>query len=200
MTKMMFILSLSEKLSGLPKSEIEERLSFYSEMIEDRIEDGLKEEDAVNEIGSVDEIADQIISEIPLTKIAKEKISTGRKLRVWEIILLALGSPVWLSLLISAFSVIVSLYAAMWSVIVALWASFAAFVGGGVGGLVGGIAITAFINVPAGLALIAAGLVLAGLSIFMFFGCKYATKGILILTEKTVFLIKRLFLGREEAR
>ena len=44
MNKIGFILELKDKLSALPKSEVEERLSFYCEMIEDRIEDGLSEE------------------------------------------------------------------------------------------------------------------------------------------------------------
>lgn len=78
MTKLQFLLSLHNKLSGLPQNEIEERLNFYSEMIEDRIEDGLSEEEAVSEIGTVDEIAEQIVSDIPLTKIVKEKIKPKR--------------------------------------------------------------------------------------------------------------------------
>ena len=80
MTKLQFLLSLHNKLSGLPQNEIEERLNFYSEMIEDRIEDGLSEEEAVSEIGTVDEIAEQIVSDIPLTKIAKEKIKPKRRI------------------------------------------------------------------------------------------------------------------------
>lgn len=39
MTKLQFLMALHEKLSGLPREE--ERLSFYSEMIEDRMEEGL---------------------------------------------------------------------------------------------------------------------------------------------------------------
>ena len=73
MTKVNFLFELRDKLSGLPTEDIEERLNFYSEMIEDRMEEGLSEEDAVAAIGTTDEIAKQIISEIPFTKIAKEK-------------------------------------------------------------------------------------------------------------------------------
>ena len=63
MTKLNFILSLNEKLSGLPQNDIEERLRFYTEMIEDRMEEGLSEEEAVLAVGSVDEIAEQILAE-----------------------------------------------------------------------------------------------------------------------------------------
>ena len=53
MTKLQFLLALHDKLTGLPRDEVEERLNFYSEMIEDRMEDGLSEEEAVAAIGSV---------------------------------------------------------------------------------------------------------------------------------------------------
>ena len=41
MTKIQFLLALNKALSGLPQDEIEERLTFYSEIIDDRMEDGL---------------------------------------------------------------------------------------------------------------------------------------------------------------
>ena len=52
---------------------IEERLEFYSEMIDDRIEEGKSEFEAVREIGDVDEVVSQIASETPLYRLVKEK-------------------------------------------------------------------------------------------------------------------------------
>ena len=52
MTKIKFLIELHNRLSGLPKDDVEERLSFYSEMIEDRIEDGLSEEEAVEAVAT----------------------------------------------------------------------------------------------------------------------------------------------------
>ena len=43
MNKQEFIALLRKGLSGLPQKELEERLTFYSEMIDDRIEEGLTE-------------------------------------------------------------------------------------------------------------------------------------------------------------
>ena len=51
MTKQEFIIKLTLELHGLPKADIEERVGFYSEMIDDRIEAGLSEEEAVADIG-----------------------------------------------------------------------------------------------------------------------------------------------------
>ena len=68
MSKTDFLIKLREMLSGLPQDEIADRLMFYGEMIDDRIEEGLAEEQAVAEVGSVDEIAVQIMEEIPVSK------------------------------------------------------------------------------------------------------------------------------------
>ena len=94
MTKNEFLNRLRARLSDLPKSEVEERLGFYSEMIDDRIEEGLSEEAAVTEIGNVETVARQIVSEIPMVKILKDKMKPKRRLRAWEIVLLAVGSPI----------------------------------------------------------------------------------------------------------
>ncbi len=207
MTKQEFLIELQAALNGLPQNNIKESILFYSEMIDDRIDDGMSEEEAVADIGSVDEAASQIIAEIPLMKIAKEKIKPKRKMKAWEIVLLCVGSPIWGSLLIAAFAVIISLYAALWSVIIALWSVFVSFaacavaltVVGAAYGVVGGVVFINNAHIYSGIVMFAAGLVLAGLSIFTFFGCKAATKGIIILTKKLAFGLKSLFIRKEKA-
>ena len=47
MRKQEFLSALKRSMKGLPKSEIDERISFYSEMIDDRVEEGFSEEEAV---------------------------------------------------------------------------------------------------------------------------------------------------------
>ena len=183
MTKLEFILSLNDRLSGLPKKEVQERLNFYSEMIEDRMEEGLSEQDAVEAVGSVDEIAEQILAENPTPK----KQKTKRKLKTWEIVLLALGSPIWLSLLIAAVAVIISIYASLWVVVASLWAAFGSLAACAVGGILAGAVLTFGENIFSGIALISAGLVCAGLSILFFLVCKLATKGAVLLAKKLVF-------------
>jgi uncharacterized membrane protein len=199
MTKHEFITQLRAKLSDLPEREVEERLSFYVEMIDDRIEDGRTEQEAVAELGSVDEVVSQIVADIPLFAIAKKKIKPARRLKTWEIVLLCVGSPVWFPILIAAPAVAFALYVSLWSVIVSLWAVFGSLVGGAFAGIASGLAFSIGANVPTGLALISAGIVCAGLSIFMFFGCKAATRGIVMLASKTALSIKRLFIKKEGA-
>lgn len=197
MRKQEFLDALTLKLSGLPKQDIEDRLNFYSEMIDDRIEEGCTEEDAVLDIGCVDEVASQIIAEIPLIKIAKERIKPKRRFKTWEIILLALGSPIWFSLGISAFAVILSLYASLWAGIISLWAVFASFAACAFCGVTVGIFFAIGYSGITGIAVIGAGIFLAGLSIFAFFACKLATKGALLLAKSIALGIKKLFVGRK---
>lgn len=199
MTKVDFILALTERLSGLPWAEVEERLSFYDEMISDRMEEGLCEEDAVSEMGDLDEVAAQIISDVPLTKIMKVKIREKRRMKVWEILLLVLGSPIWLSILISILAVLFSVYVSLWSVVISLWACDLALVLSGVCCILGGAAFAGILSVPTGLALVGAGLVACGLSIFLFFGCKAAAKGILWLGKSVIFCIKNALVRKEGA-
>ena len=199
MNKQEFLDALQKHLAGFPKEELAERLSFYSEMIDDRIESGLSEEDATAELGTPMAVAEQILKGTPLLRLAKERVKPKRRLAAWEIILLALGSPIWLSLLIAVFAVALALYAVLWSGIVSLWAVFAATVGSAVGCTAGGILFLFTAGVPVGLACVGVGIFASGLSVFLFFVCKAATRGTLILTKQLALWTKRLFLKKEEA-
>ncbi len=199
MSKQEFLAQLRKGLSGLPQDDIEERLIFYSEMIEDRKEEGLSEEEAVSAVGTVDEIVTQVVAETPFAKIAKERIKSKRRLSAGEIVLLALGSPVWLSLGIAAFAVILSLYISLWAVIISLWAVFASFAACSIGGVLACVVFIVDGNGASGLAMLSAGIVCAGLAIFMFYGCKAATKGTLILTRKIAIWTKNCFIKKEVA-
>ena len=200
MRKQEFLTQLRKGLSGLPQDDIEERLPFYSEMIDDQIEEGLAEEEAVSAVGSVDEIVAQIVADTPLARIAKERMKTNRKFRVWEIVLLALGSPVWLSLGVAAVAVVFSLYISLWSVVISLWAVFASLAACAVGCVLAGGVLFVVGYVPTGIAMIAAGIVCTGLSIFAFFGCKAATKGCFVITKTIAVWIKSGFIKKEETR
>ena len=196
MNKQEFFERLRKGLSGLPKDDVNERLAFYDEMIEDRIEDGLSEEDAVSAAGNVDEIVAQIISEIPFSKIAKERIKSKRQLNAWEIILLVLGSPIWLSLVIATVAVIFSLYISLWAIIISFWSVFITLIACGLSGIVFGVVAVISINTYLGIISIAVGLVCTGLSIFTFYGCKCATNGVIVLTKKIAVWCKNRFIKK----
>jgi len=199
MNKQEFLAQLRERLSGLPQEDIEERLSFYGEMIDDRMEEGLSEEEAVAAIGLVEEIAAQAVAEIPLAKIARERMRPKRRLSAWEILLLALGSPLWLSLGLAVFAVLFALVLSLWAVVLSLWAVDVSLGACTLGGVLACVLFAAGGNRASGLAVLAAGCVCAGLAIFLFFGCRAATKGFWYFMKKTGVWTKRCLIRKEEA-
>ena len=199
MTKQEFAAALLQRLSIFPDQNWEERVDFYIEMIEERMEDGMSEEEAVAQIGTIDEIISQILAEVPLLKVVNKRVKKDRRLKVWEIILIILGSPLWLSLLIAAIAVFIAVYICLWAIIIALWSIFASFLGSGFGGIVVGILFLCLGNTPSGLALLGGGILCVGLGIFWFFACKSLTKGLIQLTHKFGVWVKKLFLKKEVA-
>ena len=201
MNKKEFLDELRVGLAGLPESDLEERLNFYEEMIDDRIDEGLTEEEAIAGLGTVEQIIDQIAEETPLSKLVKKKIKNRRRLRTWEIVLLSVGAVVWVSILLALVAVAISLYAVLWTlVIVCTYAVQATFGGCALGAITAGIIQIVHSDVWGGILLIGAGLVLAGLTIFMIFACKWATLGTIRLTKKIILGIKSKFIRKESVK
>ncbi len=198
MKKQEFITKLEENLSRLPKKEVDERLNFYSEMIEDKMEDGLSEEQAVAEMGSIDQVINQIIAEIPLSKIVKEKVKSKGKTSGLTLTLLCVGFPVWFPLLISAIAVVFSLYVVLWSLVICAFAVEISFCAGAVWGIVCGIYFAIIGKAVSGLAFIGCVVSLVGLSIFAYYLCKYSVKGTLKLTKTILLGIKKCLIKKEE--
>ena len=120
MKKKDFVLALEKRLKRLPREELNERINFYCEMIDDKIEEGLSEAAAVQSVGSVDTIAGEICEQIRTE--AYEKKKEKRPLRAWEVALLIIGSPVWGAILIAIAAVLFSVWMSVWAVNITLWA------------------------------------------------------------------------------
>ncbi len=198
MNKEMFLEELKRKLIGLPQADIDERLAFYSEMIDDRIEDGLTEEEAVAKVGSVDEIVAQIMSEIPLTKLVKEKVKPKRSLRIWEIVLIVLGFPLWFPLMIAFLSIVFAFYIVIWSLAIAVYAVTLGITVSAVACIPGAIICIMARRPIAAVFGLGAGVLLAGFAILLFYACVGITKGMIKLTKGMLMGIKRSFVGKEE--
>ena len=183
MNKEQFLIELAAALAGLPEEDIEKSLEYYSEMIDDRTEDGISEEEAVAALGTIADIRAQIIKDTPLPKIIKEKVKPKRSLSALEITLIIVGSPIWFSLLVAAVAVVFSVYVTLWSVIIAFFAVDIAFFAGALAGILASLPVFITGNAAAGLLLIGAGLLCAGLGLLWFFLCIGTTKGIVWLTK-----------------
>ena len=172
MDKIAFLDALYHLLKSLPKVERQQHIDYYAEMIDDRIEDGLSEEAAVAAMGSAADIAAQILDE------ATPK--PAKKFPIWAIVLIVLGSPLWLSLLLAAAAVVLAVIFAIAAVYIALWSVLAAFYAidltlllGFISGIAGGVFyLIQSVPVPA-VVFFGAGLVCAGCTVLLFFLSNY---------------------------
>lgn len=194
MTKNEFLAELKRYLSALPSEDVQASLDYYGEMIDDRIEEGISEEEAVGAIGSAKDIAAQVMEEIPITKLVKAKIKPKRTLRAWEVIFLVLGSPIWVTLLLAAVIVVFSVYISLWACVISLYAADLCFFACALAGIIGFFAAG---NIGAGLFLLGAGVLLAGLGILGFFGCKALTIAMYRLSKLILKGIRNCFINRE---
>lgn len=195
MTKNEFLNELRQGLCGFSEVDIQKSVEFYEEMIDDRIEDGMTEEEAVADIGNVRDVVSQILIEMPLPKLVKAKVKKSRRLEAWEVVLLILGSPIWVSLLVAFFSVIISLYMSGWAIIVTLYSADVAVMFTGIGGLLGAIPVLICGKWAAAGVLFGGGLACVGLSVLLFFVINLLTKGYVWLTKRILLWIKSLFIG-----
>lgn len=194
MNKHEFSAQLRERLAGLPRAEIEGRVAFYREMIDDRMEEGLSEEDAVCVLGTLDDIVANELRpsfDVPLPEPPKKG---------WKIALLSAGSLLWVPLLIVAVAAMVSVYASLWALVILLWATFASLLAVTVGGVGGGVLFVCSGNPWSGLSLVGASFVCAGLGIFLFFGCKALTKWTARLAVVMMRGIKRILAKKGAAK
>lgn len=196
MNKSEFLNELSERLSTLPESEAEKTINYYSEMIDDRIEDGETEQDAVKAIGSIDDAVRNAMSQVPLTGLVKQSVKRNLSLNIPVIILLILGSPIWLSLLIALFAIIFAIYVSIAAVIISLFAVVAAFTVSGIASVIASPFLIS-VSLYSSAALLSCGLVISGLSIFAFFAAVILTKYIIRFTKFVIIKIKSLFIRKE---
>ncbi len=200
MNKQEYLSALRKRLNGLSEEDIEKSVEYYSEMIDDRVEEGLSEDEAVEALGSVEETASKILLDTPLTKLVKAKVKPKGSISLWLIVLLVLGAPLWLSLIVAALAVVLSIYIVIWvvalvlyTVVFALAVSAAACVAG------------AFVLLfKAGLKGFAVGIggafICAALAMLMFVGSYYAVKGIISLSKAILRGIKYCFIGKENTK
>ena len=199
MNKVEFLNELEGRLSGLPAEDIAKLKAYYAEMIDDRVEDGMSEEEATGALGEMDEIVRQTLAETPISKLVKERVKDRRKLRAWEIVLLVLGAPLWIPLMIVALILVLVFFILLWVVVIVLAVLLLAFFAVGVAGIPA--AVYYFISGAAapGLCFIGASIVCLGLAALMVPALVYTAKGTAKLCKKIVIGIKSTFIGKEKA-
>lgn len=110
MNKTQFCALLGNKLKPyLSPKEMYKTLNFFEEMIDDRIDEGLSEEEAVSQLGDINIIVDQILDEHNIGKKQTKLVwrFIPRKIpKVLGFIITVLLFPVWITI----FSLVTSLF------------------------------------------------------------------------------------------
>ena len=197
MKKNEFLTELKDRLAGLDQTEVAERLAFYDEIIEDYVEDGVPEEEAVAKLGTIDEIVAQIMSEIPLAKLVVKKMKPQKTVNGGKIALVILTFPLWFPLVVTAISLIFALYVVLWAIVIALFAVDLALFCAAVFLFLGIIPLAMAKNVALiGLA-VGGGFLCLGLFMLFLSVSLLAAKAALKLGGRFLLWLKSFFIGKE---
>lgn len=126
MNKNEFLARFSSSLEAMPPAEREKSVLFYAEAIDDRIEDGMSEEEAVADLGDPQQAARSMVSQMPA--VPRVIAQTKRRSMGLFWTLTILGSPIWVPLLISFAVVVLSVYLTIWILVATVWLVAAVFV------------------------------------------------------------------------
>lgn len=193
MNKQEYLESIRSRISAMPADDVNRFMDYYSEMIDDRVEDGLSEEEAVADMGSPDAAVEQILEDMPLTKLVKEKIKPKHELKAWEVVLIVLGSPVWIPLLITAAVLLLTLWIVAFALLISFYAVVLSFVVAGIGGLICTIHLFVAHSPYTAVLMLGAALIGIGIAILFVVSVKPVTVGIFKVCKASVNGIKRMF-------
>ena len=174
-------MSKKEYLDQLRQSLVENEIpnadqmtEFYAEMIDDRMEDGMTEEQAVSTMEPVDSVVSQARMDMPITDLVTARVKESHKKAkekgngaLW-MILAIIGFPVWFPLLTAGFVVLLAVFVVLWAVVISLFAVEFSLGIAAAACLVAGFAVLfGWIPVAASLASWGCALILAGLCLLL---------------------------------
>lgn len=182
--------ALEKRLGDLSAEERAQALEFCAEGIDDRMEDGRSEEEAVAALGSVEDVARDLLADRPLKDVVRERVR--REGGAGNVVLLIFASP----FLLAFFAVGLSVYAALWAAMISIYAAVVALLIAGAACALGGVALMFLQGIAVGLCSSGAGLVAFALGLWLIAPTKIAGKGMWQLTKAFGHSCKRLIVGR----
>lgn len=126
MNKSAYLDSLTELLDCLPREKRSEVRAFYEEAIDDRVEEGMSEEEAVSAMGPAEVVAESILGELPVVPRAVAKTKRKSPMLLW--ILAIAGSPLWIPVAAAFAIVAAAVYLCIWILAACIWLVAALFV------------------------------------------------------------------------
>lgn len=203
MNKAEFLSLLEQRLSVLPESDKKRSIRYFDEMIADRMEEGLSEEEAVACLESVDEIAEGILRETTEPVVSagteiKEKTKDFHGIPIWLLILLAVvGAPLWLPVAISIAVTVVSIYCVPWCLILSIFCCAAGCFFGGIAGVIFGIVASPGLGVFGAVLLIGISVFCIGFGLLLLFPAVFFTKW---LAKGTAWCWRKIFSSGKEKK
>ncbi|NBJ65691.1 DUF1700 domain-containing protein [Adlercreutzia caecimuris] len=196
MNKQEYLAQLRAALACLPEGEIEESVAFYTEMIDDRVADGLTEEEATAQLDDPKAAARAIIADLPV--VPRTVVRTKQRNRALYWTLVILGSPLWLTLLLAAGMLVLAGLLTIWCLILGLWLLAAGLLAGGPLGI--GVCLWALaVGQPAyGVFELGSGLLCFGLGLFCLHGAVAASKTLMQVSRQWIAKAKAPFVKVKE--
>lgn len=197
MKKLEFIKELRSRLKGYPKDVVDNAVNYYSECIDDAVEDGRSEEEAVAALGNMDEIVRNTLKDVPLSKLVKNKCKPNHRLNAFEVIILIIGFPLWFPLLMAACSIFFAFYVVIWSLFIAFAATAFGLVAGGLVSLIA--AFPAFgVGIGYGVMTLGAALLCIGIGLLLVACLPLLVKGVVAIGKGFLLGVKALFIRKGE--
>ena len=166
MTKDEYLSELRAGLAAFSKDEVDRAVSFYEEMVDDRVEAGVSEEEAVGSLEPPAEAAARIISEMSAVPRAAARLRSPETPRSWSvafIVAVVIGSPVWIPLALGVIMAVIGCFIGLFGLLVAVWA----------------IAASMLLGAPIGLLYLVAGVKTGSIAgALMGLGCGAAVAGV----------------------
>ena len=202
MDRVEFLNRLSDQLRHLPAPEVERLRNYYDEMIQDRIEDGMSEEDAVETVGSIEEAVKSAMYETSIPTLMKVRLKESKEKspnKVLWMVLLILGAPIWLPLVLVFLSVCLVLYCTIWILVMAAYLTELSLALAAITGFISAAVHLLRLSVPTALCTLGLGLVSAAVAMYLFHPLTRLAKTLMRGTVLFVKRIKTLFIRKEVA-
>lgn len=184
MTTQEFLRILTREIDVLPAFEAQRAITYYREIIEDRIEEGMSEAEAVGSMEDISVIAQQILEDHKgLLEKQQKNEKSQKQHNKWRNALIFLTSPLWLSVFIAVVLLVFSIYIFIWSILISLYICVVAF------GLAAFVAVSLCLYdmLPnASLALVELGLsmICIGVLLFGFYGIRIGQRYLFSLQRR----------------
>ncbi len=196
MTKEAFLRELTGRLHQLPPEEVQRQRDYYEELLQDMMEDGMDEAEAVSKLGDPAQIAQDILQDMSLHTLVKTRIRPKHGWTTAAVAAAIVGAPLWfplgLALLATGFAVVISI----WAVIFSIFAVVLSLIVAGIF-----VFCKSFVLFPLGIGIglfsLGAGLLMLGVGCLVFVAAYYGSAALLRGGKWIYRKVKGLFIAKE---